>query len=74
MKRRLPIEIDCGDQTCAKEPGKFCRFFGQVKFGTIPVCMLFPSVDNSHTILEQGPDGWTLRCTECLAKQTQVRD
>jgi hypothetical protein len=66
MKKTLKIDIECGEKTCASEPGKFCEFFGSMKFGQVPVCRLFPSIDdNPYTILED-KDGWTQRCTRCL--------
>jgi len=34
MKRKLTIEIDCGDTTCARARGEFCRYFGSTRFGT----------------------------------------
>ena len=67
MKKQLTIDIECGINTCAKVPGVFCKYFGTIKFGIIPVCMLFPSKMNSFTILEVlPPDGWAMRCKECL--------
>ena len=62
---KLTIDINCGEKTCAKEPGKFCSFFGSKKMGTIPICTLFPSTDTVYTDLED-KDGWTLRCPACL--------
>ena len=49
MKTTLKIQVECGETTCAKEPGKFCRFFGTMRFGTIPICMLFPSDNEAFT-------------------------
>lgn len=61
----LTIRIECGKKTCAKEPGKFCKFFGTKKFGSIPTCCLFPSEDQIYTELEVVND-WTVRCQACL--------
>ena len=62
---KLTINIECGEKTCAKEPGKFCSYFGSKKMGTIPICTLFPSTDTVYTELEE-KEGWTLRCPACL--------
>lgn len=37
----LIIPIECGETTCASEPGKFCRFLWIQKFGTEFVCGIF---------------------------------
>jgi hypothetical protein len=60
----LKVAVNCGKTTCAKEPGKFCQFFGTVKFGQVPVCRLFPTDSESFTKLED-KDGWTQRCEAC---------
>jgi hypothetical protein len=69
MKQTLKVDIECGEKTCASEAGKFCEFFGSIKFGQVPVCTLFPSGEENryspHTILVE-KDGWTQRCTKCL--------
>jgi len=67
--KKIILSIHCGELTCASEPGKFCQFLGSMKLGQIPVCMLFPSKDGSHTVLKNNKDngeGWTLRCRDCL--------
>jgi hypothetical protein len=68
----LKIEINCGKTTCASEPGKFCRFLGGRRWGTVYACMLFP-MDNpgrkdqgASTDLKQ-IGGWIKRCPACLA-------
>lgn len=69
MKRTLKIEIECGEKTCASEPGKFCPYLGTVRMGTKYVCMLFPNEEGSHTLLmgEGGDEaGWLQRCPACL--------
>jgi hypothetical protein len=58
------FELKCGENTCASEPGMFCQFLGAIHFGTKPVCLLFPSDDNSYTALHE-QDGWVQRCTTC---------
>jgi hypothetical protein len=37
----LTLEIECGEFTCASEPGKFCRFVVHKNFGCHEVCLLF---------------------------------
>lgn len=64
MKYKLIIE--CGETTCALEPGKFCRFLGTTHFGTRNVCLLFRcSYDNCEPLFEN-KDGWLARCSQCL--------
>jgi hypothetical protein len=55
------LHFESGDTTCAKEPGKFCRFFGTKNFGTQPVCMLF----DDEPLYEK--DGWIQRARICMA-------
>lgn len=69
--KTLKFDISCGEKTCAHEKGKFCRFFGSRRFGTIPCCVLFPTEDNSFTELETGDDGWVLRCNDCLETESK---
>jgi hypothetical protein len=59
------IIIEHGEETCAVSPGKFCRFIGSRKFGTQPVCFLYPSDDSSTTDLYD-KDGWVQRCHACV--------
>lgn len=63
----LSIQIDCGETTCASEPGKFCKFLGSIKLGQVPVCLLFPSSSDSYTVLED--NGFVQRCQTCLSAQ-----
>lgn len=67
MKQILRFPIECGEKTCASEPGKFCSFLGGTNMGITPVCRLFPSVDRAYTILED-KDGWVQRCESCLTQ------
>lgn len=62
----ISIEIECGETTCASKPGEFCKFFGTMRFGTIPLCRLFPSEGDSMTELKM-VDGWVRRCDDCIA-------
>ena len=56
----VTIRIECGDLTCASEPGRFCGQLGSRKLGQVPHCMLY-GVDLGEL------DGWVARCAECLA-------
>ena len=69
MNLLLKIPIECGEKTCASEPGKFCLYFGTKKFGQIAVCLLFRdqsvrSLDSAQELDDK--DGWTQRCYQCL--------
>lgn len=66
MKVQIQFNIECGKNTCASEPGKFCTFRGTKSFGTVPFCLLF------HETLEISANehgepglGWTQRCKAC---------
>ena len=67
----LQIETGSGDRTCFnKSTRKWCKFYGTVRFGQIPVCMLFPGGDGEPvTLLETSKpnlEGWVLRCKKCV--------
>lgn len=66
-KRSLTIVIEAGETTCAREPGKWCRFVGSKAFGTRPLCMLFPPEDGlgAASPLED-KDGWLQRLPQCI--------
>lgn len=71
MERKIIIKINCGDFTCASEPENFCKFIGSRKFGTMPVCLLFPSVSGNYRRSESSTDlndkdGWVQRCQACI--------
>jgi len=66
MKKTLHLSIECGEKTCASEPGVFCRFLHATHFGQQPVCGLFPSKDGSYTWLDDQEGGWVQRCADCL--------
>lgn len=67
--KSLKIEILSGEHTCITKEKKRCPFFGSTRFGTIPVCLLFPSKENSHTELTEGFDGWIQRTKDCKEAQ-----
>ena len=67
--KQIRITIECGEFTCASEPGKFCKFVGTRRMGAEYVCRLFPSEDDSYLrlqTLDNKPNGWLARCSECL--------
>lgn len=67
---KLAIDVQCGEKTCATEPGKFCQYVGSRRFGTQPVCLLFPGNNAAHTDLFPIEDtGWLRRCAPCLAAE-----
>ena len=74
MMRKLTIGIECADKTCAVEPGKFCKYLGSRRFGTVFVCSLFPgeplllAYPKVYTDLHD-LDGWVQRCPACLAAE-----
>lgn len=69
----LTIPIECGADTCASEPGKFCRFVGSRSFGQRFVCRLFPTKTESFTPLAER-DGWLQRCDQCKAAERPQED
>jgi len=68
MKKTLFIEIECGEKTCASEPGKFCPFMSTRRYGTEWVCALFPDDKSFFTKLKDEGE-WIQRCDECLATE-----
>lgn len=72
-KRTLNVVIDCGELTCAREPGEFCDQARTTHFGTRWVCGLFDHAELSD--LEDGPKkGWLGRCKQCLAAESSGKD
>lgn len=59
MNYIIPIKIEFGENTCAKEPGVFCHLLtpSVVQDGA---CALFGKVFDR--------DGWIIRHPECMAK------
>lgn len=58
MKHNITLEIECGETTCASEPGKFCYLFAADLQGD-GVCYLYGKVF-------QNEDGWIDRHPRCL--------
>jgi len=72
-KRYLKLEIDCGEKTCAAEPGKFCPFMRTRRFGTIAFCLLWHDEDSmGHPVHMEEKDGWLQRRPECLKACEEV--
>jgi hypothetical protein len=71
MKRTLCMAIECGETTCAWEPGKFCCHLGSKKFGTVPVCLLFRDTEAREVELFE-KDGWLQRCGACLEREERA--
>ena len=70
MTARFKIPVECGATTCAREPGKFCRFVGTQSFGTRPVCLLFQTERGNVPLHDE--NGWLQRCAECLALEAEL--
>lgn len=59
---------NCGEKTCASEPGVFCNHMLTRRFGTEWVCGLFRR-DGEPVVLDDDigdGTGWLMRCRECL--------
>lgn len=65
---KCSVEFECGEKTCAVEPGKFCRFVVNSNFGRKFFCSAFFDSDRSHQVLED-KNGWLMRCQQCLDEQ-----
>jgi hypothetical protein len=59
MKQRLTFEIECGEKSCASEPGKFCQFANLAMAGK-DSCYFF------GLIFYDKPHGWLQRHPDCL--------
>jgi len=57
MKATITFEIECGEITCASEPGKFCQFLRAQLNGSCS-CYLFGKLWDT--------DGWVQRHFDCL--------
>ena len=65
--RVLKIKVICGEETCfSMEDRKMCCYMGFRRFGTVPVCMLFPNDGISYTDLSESESGFALRCQKCI--------
>lgn len=59
------VNVNCGTQTCATEPGQFCDHLGVTNFGVRAVCKLFQTTCGQDVVLKD-KDGWLQRCQQCL--------
>lgn len=69
---KVTFELQCGEKHCYnKKTKKQCKFLGSVRFGTIPVCLLFrdeslSSSRYSEQQLREDEQHCVLRCEQCL--------
>jgi len=61
MKTNLIFEIECGEKTCAAEPGKFCYFLNLGFAHRRLSCALFGRVEDKN--------GWIQRHKGCLLNE-----
>lgn len=72
--KRIEIQLDCGETTCAPVPGQFCAFVATRKFGAIYYCKIWHCVDSrGRAVGLEEKDGWLQRCPECLAAELITR-
>jgi hypothetical protein len=64
MKYSLDIKIECGDETCAVEPGKFCHLYRGDTFGNT-YCYIFGALFDK--------DGWLQRHPECRKTAVTIK-
>jgi hypothetical protein len=57
MKKKLTFQFDCGPETCASKPGKFCQFL-RLSLNGKDSCMFFGRVFDK--------DGWIQRDKDCI--------
>jgi hypothetical protein len=66
---KVTLEVEFGETTCSVKPHKFCRFLGEIRFGTRSVCCLFFDPRGDFVQLHRDtPYGWLQRCPQCLEK------
>jgi hypothetical protein len=65
MKATILFEIECGEKTCASEPGKFCEFT-RVPANGDAYCALFSSPGKFNVIRLRDSEGWLMRHEKCL--------
>lgn len=74
MLKILKLEIDCGETTCATEPGKFCKYFLTSRFGQAFHCQLFSETTDRGSLEELKEHqsgkfkGWISRHKDCMNK------
>lgn len=74
-KRILNIVIDCGEKTCASEPGMFCNRLLTTHFGTRWVCGAFldAQCNNVELHADKNGEGWLQRCDQCLEAEENCK-
>lgn len=60
MPNQRLLVIDCGENTCASEPGKFCEYMRVSNFGNRWVCHLYDT-----EVREDKDGGWLQRTKQC---------
>lgn len=60
-KRALVLSIDCGEETCFREPKKCCAFLRASHFGQLWECAIWPDETLGETA-----GGWLKRCQSCM--------
>jgi len=67
MKRVLQLEIESGVETCASEPGDFCKYLRTRKFGSITYCEIWHDINcRGQPSPIDDKDGWLQRREECM--------
>jgi hypothetical protein len=71
MKRQLRIDIECGEESCASKPGKFCQYVVVTRMGSCFHCQLFSKMGEGKHGLEQLKEkkGWLQRHPDCLGSE-----
>ncbi len=62
MIKTMTVAINCGEETCAAEPGKLCDLIRTTHYGRLFHCGLF-----DMEVLGE-IDEWLQRCPECIAR------
>jgi hypothetical protein len=68
MKRKITLEINCGDTTCFSEPGLPCPWLMPSHMGLCWRCRIFDT-DNER----EEKDGWLVRAKECINAEKKKR-
>ena len=64
---KVSFDLQCGLSHCYnKKTKKRCSFIGAMRFGTIPVCLLFRDKSGAEQQLSEDEQHCVLRCTQCL--------
>lgn len=69
--RALKVPIECGEETCASKPGKFCSWLRTQRFGSEAICQIFSEWGYKRRIPLDFENGWTMRHPECLKMETK---